>query len=60
LLPNLPDGLSLGQRVKHVKFGEGVVLNYDGEGAHARVEVNFEDAGSPKWLVVAFAGLQPL
>ncbi|MGK0169881.1 MAG: DNA helicase-2/ATP-dependent DNA helicase PcrA [Gammaproteobacteria bacterium] len=60
LLPNLPDGLSLGQRVTHAKFGEGVVLNYDGEGAHARVEVNFEDAGSPKWLVVAFAGLQPL
>ena len=53
-----PEGLSLGQRVQHAKFGEGVVLNYEGQGAHARVQVNFESAGS-KWLVVAYANLQP-
>jgi DNA helicase-2/ATP-dependent DNA helicase PcrA len=52
------DGLSLGQRVHHNKFGEGVVLNYEGRGAHARVQVNFESAGT-KWLVVAYANLQP-
>ena len=51
-------GLSLGQRVRHAKFGEGVVLNYEGRGAHARVQVNFSEAG-PKWLVVAYANLQP-
>jgi DNA helicase-2/ATP-dependent DNA helicase PcrA len=52
------DGLSLGQRVQHSTFGEGVVLNYEGQGAHARVQVNFESAGT-KWLVVAYAKLQP-
>jgi DNA helicase-2/ATP-dependent DNA helicase PcrA len=52
------EGLGLGQRVQHKTFGEGVVLNYEGQGAHARVQVNFESAGS-KWLVVAYANLQP-
>jgi DNA helicase-2/ATP-dependent DNA helicase PcrA len=51
-------GLGLGQRVQHKTFGEGVVLNYEGQGAHARVQVNFESAGT-KWLVVAYANLQP-
>ena len=51
-----PDGLRLGQRVRHSKFGEGVVLTYEGQGAHARVQVNFEAAGA-KWLVVAYANL---
>jgi DNA helicase-2/ATP-dependent DNA helicase PcrA len=54
-----PEGLRLGQRVRHAKFGPGVVLNYEGQGAHARVQVNFESAGA-KWLVVAYANLQPL
>jgi len=53
-----PQGLGLGQRVQHAKFGDGVVLNYEGQGAHARVQVNFESAGT-KWLVVAYANLQP-
>jgi len=52
-------GFRLGQRVQHPKFGEGVVLNAEGEGSSARVQVNFEAAGS-KWLVVAYANLQPL
>jgi DNA helicase-2/ATP-dependent DNA helicase PcrA len=49
--------LKLGQRVSHATFGEGVVLNYEGEGSHARVQVNFEAAGM-KWLVVAYANLE--
>jgi DNA helicase-2/ATP-dependent DNA helicase PcrA len=53
-----PVGLSLGQHVQHATFGDGVILNYEGQGAHARVQVNFETAGS-KWLVVAYANLQP-
>ena len=53
------NGLRLGQRVQHPKFGEGVVLTYEGQGAHARVQVNFENAGS-KWLVVAYANLVPI
>ena len=50
------EGISVGQRVKHQKFGEGIVLNYEGRGSHARVQVNFENAGS-KWLVLAYANL---
>jgi DNA helicase II / ATP-dependent DNA helicase PcrA len=47
----------LGQRVRHSRFGEGIVLNCEGSGAHARIQVNFENAG-PKWLVVAYAKLE--
>ena len=50
-------GFSLGQRVIHSKFGEGTVLNMEGNGSQARVQVNFEAVGS-KWLVLAYAGLQ--
>jgi DNA helicase-2/ATP-dependent DNA helicase PcrA len=50
-------GFQLGQRVEHPKFGEGVVLMYEGHGSHARVQVNFANAGA-KWLVVAYANLQ--
>ncbi len=50
-------GLSIGQRVLHQKFGEGFVLNYEGAGKSARVEVNFEQVGS-KWLVLSYANLQ--
>jgi DNA helicase-2/ATP-dependent DNA helicase PcrA len=52
-------GMTLGQRVRHPTFGEGVVLDYEGDGAHARVQVNFKSAGS-KWLVVAYANLTTL
>ena len=51
-------GLSIGQSVKHGKFGVGIVLDQEGRGKQARVQVNFEDAGS-KWLVLAYANLQP-
>ena len=50
-------GIKLGQRVRHGKFGEGVILNSEGSGAHARVQVNFERAGT-KWLVLAYAKLE--
>lgn len=52
-------GLSVGQTVKHGKFGIGVVLDQEGRGKQARVHVNFEDAGA-KWLVLAYANLSPL
>ena len=50
---------SLGQPVRHALFGEGVILNYEGSGAHARVQVNFTSEGS-KWLMVSYAKLEPL
>jgi len=56
----VPDtGISLGQRVLHGKFGEGVVLNCEGHGANARVQVNFREVGS-KWLVLSYAKLEVL
>lgn len=50
-------GFKLGQQVAHAKFGEGVVLNYEGSGVQSRIQVNFEEVGS-KWLVVEYANLQ--
>ena len=50
-------GVRLGQRVRHRKFGDGVVLDCEGSGANARVQVNFERVGT-KWLVVAYANLE--
>ena len=52
-------GLKLGQRVHHATFGDGVVTDCEGRGAHTRVQVNFERAGS-KWLVLAYANLSLL
>ena len=52
-----PGGFRLGQRVRHNRFGEGVVLGCEGQGHHARVQVNFEQEG-PKWLVLAYASLE--
>lgn len=52
-------GLALGQRVTHARFGEGVILNFEGHGEQARVQVYFESVGS-KWLVASFAKLEPV
>ena len=54
-----PPGMRLGARVRHGKFGEGVVLNVEGSGAHARVQVSFEQQGT-KWLMMQYANLECL
>ncbi len=43
----------IGQRVKHHQFGEGTILQYEGRGEHARIQVRFEKAGT-KWLIASF------
>ncbi|WP_162839015.1 hypothetical protein, partial [Xanthomonas arboricola] len=48
--------IKLGANVQHPKFGGGVVVDYEGAGAHARVQVQFDDVGA-KWLVMAYANL---
>ena len=53
------NGMRLGTRVRHAKFGEGVVLSIEGQGEHARVQVNFHGDGS-KWLVLAYANLESM
>jgi DNA helicase II / ATP-dependent DNA helicase PcrA len=50
-------GLAIGQRVQHKTFGEGTVLDVEGQGSHARVQVKFRQHGS-KWLVLKFANLE--
>ena len=52
-------GIALGQKVLHKKFGEGIVLNYEGSGDAARVQVNFDSSGT-KWLVMAYANLEKI
>ena len=49
----------LGQAVRHSLFGEGVILNFEGAGAQARVQVNFASEGS-KWLMLGYAKLEAL
>ncbi len=50
-------GFSLGQTVRHPLFGEGTVLDLEGQGEHTRVQVRFKHSGS-KWLVLSFAKLE--
>jgi DNA helicase II / ATP-dependent DNA helicase PcrA len=49
----------LGQRVGHAKFGEGVVLQIEGEGAQERAQINFKQVGV-KWLMLNYAQLESL
>jgi DNA helicase-2/ATP-dependent DNA helicase PcrA len=51
--------VGLGQRVLHPIFGEGTVLQLEGQGQHARIQINFDDEGC-KWLVLQYARLEPL
>jgi DNA helicase-2/ATP-dependent DNA helicase PcrA len=50
-------GMRMGSRVRHGKFGDGIILNFEGNGPHARVQVNFERQGT-KWLMVSYANLE--
>ena len=52
-------GIKTGQEVHHQKFGPGIVVDTEGSGKNARVQVNFKHAGS-KWLVLAYAKLDIL
>jgi len=51
-------GWRIGQSVKHAKFGLGIIVDAEGRGSDARVQVNFRDAGV-KWLALEYAKLQP-
>lgn len=50
------DGYTLGRKVKHHRFGEGTIINLDGEGDHRRVQIAFVNEGI-KWLVIKLANL---
>jgi len=51
-------GFRIGQNVLHPKFGSGVIIDAEGQGNDARVQVNFGATGV-KWLAVSVAKLQP-
>lgn len=53
------EGLMLGQRIYHATFGEGIILGFEGDGAHRRIQVRFDKQGT-KWLVASVAKLVPL
>ncbi|MFE8070505.1 DNA helicase II [Marinobacteraceae bacterium S3BR75-40.1] len=55
-MPDNGPAISLGARVRHPKFGEGIVMNAEGSGPQARIQVNFEEGA--KWLVLAYAPLE--
>ena len=50
-------GFRIGQNVTHPKFGAGVIVDAEGDGTDARVQVNFGGQGV-KWLAVAVAKLE--
>ncbi|MBW6509612.1 MAG: UvrD-helicase domain-containing protein [Desulfuromonadales bacterium] len=51
-------GLRLGARVRHLKFGPGVVRRLEGSGDQQKVTVYFNSVGTKK-LLLKFAGLMP-
>jgi DNA helicase-2/ATP-dependent DNA helicase PcrA len=50
-------GWRIGQSVRHTKFGLGIIIDAEGRGGDARVQVNFRDAGV-KWLALEYAKLE--
>ena len=50
-------GYRIGQNVQHTKFGSGVIVNSEGNGQDARLQVNFGRNGV-KWLALAYAKLE--
>jgi DNA helicase-2/ATP-dependent DNA helicase PcrA len=51
------EAFSLGQRIVHPVFGNGLIIDMEGAGVRTRVQVNFDQAGI-KWLMLSHANLQ--
>jgi len=49
-------GFRIGQSVLHPKFGPGVIVNAEGSGSDARLQINFGKQGM-KWLALEYAKL---
>jgi DNA helicase-2/ATP-dependent DNA helicase PcrA len=58
VVPEAEEGLCVGLRVRHVKFGVGTVRRLEGSGDQQKVVVQFPSVGLKK-LLVKFAGLEP-
>ncbi len=57
--PKSNNPFAIGSWVSHAKFGEGMVLNQEGQGESLRIQIQFKQAGC-KWLVLSYANLKPL
>ena len=57
-IPDASSPWSVGQNVVHPKFGAGIIVNAEGRGGDARVQINFGRAGT-KWLALEYAKLTP-
>ncbi|WP_428087582.1 DNA helicase II [Candidatus Thioglobus sp.] len=55
--PQANGQLSVGAGVRHGKFGYGTILNFEGDGDSARIQIKFKTAGS-KWLIASYANLE--
>jgi len=55
--PTEQSGFKPGQQIRHARFGEGVVLQHEGEGNQTRIQVRFRQDGI-KWLMLAYAQLE--
>lgn len=58
LASSTPDS-KIGQRVQHPLFGEGIILDYEGQGEHLRVQVKFR-SNDCKWLIAKYAKLETI
>ena len=56
--PRRGHGFRIGQSVMHPKFGQGVIVNAEGSGTDARLQINFGRQGM-KWLALEYAKLTP-
>ena len=57
-MPVTVGGFRIGQQVSHPKCGGGVIVQAEGSGNDARVQVNFRNEGL-KWLALEYAKLSP-
>ncbi len=57
--PTNTTGFYPGQVVIHPSFGQGIVLNTEGQGEHARIQVKFKNSDI-KWLILRFAKLSTI
>jgi DNA helicase-2/ATP-dependent DNA helicase PcrA len=58
VIPEAEEGLRIGLRVRHAKFGVGFIRRIEGQGENQKVIVYFKTVG-PKKLLLKFAGLEP-
>jgi DNA helicase-2/ATP-dependent DNA helicase PcrA len=49
----------IGQAVSHAKFGQGIVVSYEGNTSDMRIQINFGREGL-KWLAMEYAKLEKI